>query len=193
MAQNLGKILRLNDDGSVPADNPFADRGGVTAQVWSLGHRNPLGIAFDAQGRLWSTEMGPAGGDELNLIERGKNYGWPIVSNGNDYGGGDIPDHDTAPQYAPPRLSWDPVIAPAGLVIYSGPVFPDWQGHALIPGLRSEALVRVSIDAQGRAREVARYAMGERIRAVAQGPAGDVWLLEDGKGGRLLRLGQARE
>jgi glucose/arabinose dehydrogenase len=193
MAQNLGKILRLNDDGSVPDDNPFADRGGVTAQVWSLGHRNPLGIAWDEQGQLWETEMGPQGGDELNLIQRGKNYGWPVVSNGDNYDGTPIPDHPTAPQYEAPRLSWNPVIAPAGLIIYSGSTFPDWKGNALIPGLRSEALVRVAIDAKGRAHEVARYAMGKRIRAIAQGPAGDVWLLEDGDGGRLLRLGQARE
>jgi len=193
MATNLGKILRLNDDGSVPADNPFAERGGLTAQVWSLGHRNPLGLAFDAKGQLWETEMGPAGGDELNRIERGKNYGWPVVSNGDDYDGSPIPDHDTAPQYEAPKLSWNPVIAPAGLLIYSGKVFPDWQGNALIPGLKSQALVRVAIDAKGHAREVARYAMGKRIRAIAQGPEGGVWLLEDEDGGRLLRLGQTQE
>jgi len=193
MAVNLGKILRLNDDGSVPADNPFADRGGVGAQVWSLGHRNPLGLAFDARGRLWESEMGPAGGDELNLIERGGNYGWPEVSNGDNYDGSPIPGHDTAPQFKAPKLSWNPVIAPAGLLIYSGSVFPDWQGNALLPGLRSQALVRVAIDAQDHAREVARYAMGKRIRAVTQGPEGGVWLLEDGDGGRLLRLGQALE
>jgi glucose/arabinose dehydrogenase len=193
MTVNLGKILRLNDDGSVPADNPFADRGGVTAQIWSFGHRNALGLAWDAQGRLWETEMGPAGGDELNLIERGRNYGWPLVSNGDDYDGSPIPDHDTAPQYEAPKLSWNPVIAPAGLLIYSGKLFPDWQGNALIPGLKSQALVRVAIDAQQHAHEVARYAMGKRIRAVAQGPEGGVWLLEDEDGGRLLRLGQAQE
>jgi glucose/arabinose dehydrogenase len=193
MAQNLGKIVRLDDDGGVPADNPWADRGGVTAQVWSLGHRNPLGIAWDANGQLWEIEMGPQGGDELNLIERGKNYGWPVVSNGDNYDGSPIPDHPTHPEYEAPRLSWNPVIAPAGVIIYSGDTFPDWKGNALIPGLRSESLVRVAIDAQGHAREAARYAMGERIRAIAQGPAGDVWLLEDGKGGRLLRLGQAHE
>lgn len=188
MAGNLGKMLRLDDDGSVPADNPWADRGGATAQVWSLGHRNPLGMAWDAAGRLWQTEMGPQGGDELNLIERGKNYGWPVVSNGDDYGGGDIPDHDTAAQYEAPRLSWSPVIAPGDMVVYTGTVFPEWRGNVLIAGLRSEALVRVAIDGAS-AREVARYAMGKRIRAVEQGPAGDVWLLEDGDGGRLLRLG----
>jgi glucose/arabinose dehydrogenase len=193
MAANLGKILRLQDDGRVPADNPFAERGGVTAQIWSLGHRNPLGLDWDAKGRLWEIEMGPAGGDELNLIERGKNYGWPLVSNGDDYDGSPIPDHDTAPQYEAPKLSWNPVIAPADFIIYQGDVFPDWKGNALIAGLKSQALVRVAIDANDVAHEVARYNMGRRIREVAQGPGGEVWLLEDGDGGRLLRLGQAEE
>jgi len=188
MSVNLGKILRLNDDGSVPADNPFADRGGVTAQIWTLGHRNPLGLAWDAKGQLWGIEMGPQGGDELNLIVRGKNYGWPVVSNGDNYDGSPIPDHDTAPQFEAPKLSWNPVIAPADLVIYDGASFPDWKGNALIAGLRSQALVRVAIDANNHAREVARYDMGHRIREVVQGPKGDVWLLEDGEGGRLLRL-----
>ena len=188
MGVNLGKIVRLNDDGSVPSDNPFAAQGGVTAQIWTLGHRNPLGLAWDAKGQLWEIEMGPQGGDELNLIKRGKNYGWPVVSNGDNYDGTPIPDHDTAPQFEAPRLSWNPVIAPGDLVIYNGNSFPDWKGNALIAGLRSQALVRVAIDADNNAREVARYNMGHRIRAVAQGPAGDVWLLEDGDGGRLLRL-----
>ena len=191
MSGNLGKILRLNDDGSVPSDNPWAERGGVTAQVWTLGHRNPLGLAWDAKGQLWEVEMGPKHGDELNLIVRGKNYGWPLVSNGNHYDGRDIPDHDTAPQFERPRLSWVPTIAPGALVIYEGEVFPEWKGNALIAGLASQALIRVAIDAQGHASEAARYNMGHRIRDVAQGPAGDVWLLEDGDGGRLLRLGQA--
>ena len=191
MATNLGKILRLNDDGSVPADNPWADRGGAGAQAWTLGHRNPLGIDWDAKGQLWEIEMGPAGGDELNLIVRGKNYGWPLVSNGDDYDGSNIPDHDTAPQFEAPKLSWNPVIAPADMIIYKGGLFPDWKGNALIAGLKSQALVRVAIDADNHAHEVARYNMGKRIREVAQGPAGEVWLLEDGDGGRLLRLGQA--
>jgi glucose/arabinose dehydrogenase len=190
MATNLGKIVRLEDDGSVPADNPFAARGGLAAQVWSLGHRNPLGMDFDAQGRLWEIEMGPQGGDELNLIERGRNYGWPLVSNGDNYDGTPIPDHDTAPQFEAPRLSWNPVIAPGDMIVYQGEVFPEWKGNVLVAGLKSEALVRIALDGT-HAREVARYAMGKRIREVAQGPAGDVWLLEDGDGGRLLRLGQA--
>ena len=187
MSGNLGKILRLNDDGSVPADNPFASQGGVAAQVWTLGHRNPLGLAFDGQGRLWEIEMGPRGGDELNLIERGRNYGWPKVSNGDNYDGSPIPDHPTAPQYEAPKISWTPVIAPADLIIYSGAEFPQWQGQALIAGLASQALVRVQFDGD-RAREVARYDMGQRIREVEQGPDGAVWLLEDAPGGRLLKL-----
>lgn len=187
MTSNLGKIVRLNDDGSVPVDNPFADKGGVAAQVWSLGHRNPLGLAFDADGRPWVAEMGPEGGDELNLIERGRNYGWPKVSNGDHYDGKPIPDHATAPEYAAPKVSWTPVIAPGGLIIYSGNSFPEWNGNALLAGLASQALVRVEINGAS-AREVARYDFGKRIREVEQGPDGDVWLLEDGDGGRLLKL-----
>ena len=187
MNANLGKVIRLNDDGSVPADNPFADQGGVTAQIWSLGHRNPLGIAFDAQGRLWEHEMGPEGGDEFNLIQKGGNYGYPEASNGNHYGGRPIPDHDTRPEFIAPKVSWTPVISPAGLVIYSGERFADWQGDALLGGLSSEGLVRVTLNGD-EASEAARYNMKARIREVEQGPAGSVWLLEDGDRGRLLEL-----
>jgi glucose/arabinose dehydrogenase len=187
MRGNLGKILRLNDDGSVPADNPFADQGGVTAQIWTLGHRNPLGLAFDGKGRLWNQEMGPEGGDELNLVERGNNYGYPIVSNGVHYGGKDIPDHDTRPEFTPPRVWWTPVISPGGLLFYDGALFPAWRGSAFIGGLSSESLIRIEIDGDN-AREAERFAMGHRIREVEQGPEGAVWLLEDGDGGRLLKL-----
>ena len=187
MQSNLGKIIRLNDDGSVPADNPFAAQGGVAAQVWSLGHRNALGIAFDAQGRLWEQEMGPKGGDELNLIERGKNYGYPIVSNGDHYDGRDIPDHDTRPEFEAPKVTWNPVISPGGLMFYSGDRFPAWKGNAFIGGLSSESLVRIEFDGTN-AKEAERYGMGERIREVEQGPDGNLWLLEDGSGGKLLKL-----
>ncbi|MFZ5655760.1 MAG: PQQ-dependent sugar dehydrogenase [Pseudomonadota bacterium] len=187
LSTNLGKVVRLRDDGSIPPDNPFAEAGGVRAQLWSWGHRNPLGIAFDAAGQLWTHEMGPQGGDELNLIEKGANYGWPLVSNGSHYGGADIPDHVTRPDLNPPEISWTPVIAPAGFVIYSGDRFPQWRGHGLIGGLASQALVRVEFH-RDIAREVARYPMGRRIREVEQGPGGEVYVLEDGAGGRLLRL-----
>jgi glucose/arabinose dehydrogenase len=187
MQGNLGKIVRLTETGQVPEDNPFYDQGGVAAQVWSLGHRNPLGLAFDLEGRLWNSEMGPRGGDELNLVRKGENYGYPVVSNGRHYNFVDIPDHDTRPEFEAPAVWWTPVISPGGLIIYSGDLFSEWRGNALIPGLSSEALVRVEIDGD-EAREVERYEMGARIRAVQQGPDGAVWLLEDGGNGRLLKL-----
>jgi glucose/arabinose dehydrogenase len=125
MKQNLGKILRLHHDGSVPNDNPFSYQGDITAQIWTLGHRNPLGIAFDSQNRLWSVEMGPKGGDEINLIIRGKNYGYPIVSNGNHYNGKKIPDHDTRTEFVKPKIWWTPVISPSEILFYSGNLFPE--------------------------------------------------------------------
>ncbi|MBN1238410.1 MAG: PQQ-dependent sugar dehydrogenase [Gammaproteobacteria bacterium] len=190
MQANLGKIVRLNDDGSVPDDNPFADRGGVTAEIWSLGHRNPLGLAFDRQGQLWDVEMGPSGGDELNRVERGANYGYPIVSNGDHYSGEPIPDHDTRPEFNEPAVFWNPVISPSSLEFYDGSEFPEWRGSAFIGGLSSQSLVRIEFDGDT-AREAERFAMGQRIRAVEQGPDGALWLLEDGRrggSGRLLKL-----
>ena len=192
MEANLGKVLRLNIDGSVPRDNPFYDRGGATAEIWSLGHRNPLGLAFDASGRLWNVEMGPAGGDELNLVQRGANYGYPIVSDGDHYDGRDIPDHHLRPEFAAPAEVWTPVISPSSLMFYSGSEFPEWQGDAFIGGLSSQALVRIEFDGET-AREAERFEMGRRIRAVEQGPDGAIWLLEDGRQGRggngtLMRL-----
>ena len=187
MTSNLGKIIRLNQDGSVPADNPFADQPSPADQVWSLGHRSVLGIAFDAHGQLWEHEMGPKGGDELNRIVLGGNYGYPVVSNGNHYDGRQIPDHDTRPDFIAPVVTWWNVISPAGFIIYSGSAFPQWQGSGFIGGLSSQSLVRVAFDGQS-AREAERFAMGERIREVEQGPDGAIWLLQDGKAGRLLRL-----
>jgi glucose/arabinose dehydrogenase len=189
MKSNLGKIVRLDDDGRVPSDNPFAAQGSVTAQIWSLGHRNLLGIAFDAKGRLFAHEMGPRGGDELNIIEKGANYGYPIVSNGDHYNGRDIPDHPTRPEFKAPLVTWNPVISPAGFIIYSGSSFPDWKGNGFIGGLSSESLVRVEFG-DGTAREAQRFDMGSRIREVEQGPDGAIWVLEDkvAPGGRLLKL-----
>ena len=187
MSSNLGKIVRLRDDGSIPGGNPFAVVGGVTAQIWTLVHLKPVGMAFDTNGQLWNVEMGPRGGDELNRVVRGSNYGYPIVSNGDHYSGKNIPDHDTHPEFAAPAAWWTPVISPGGLIIYDGELFPDWQGDALIAGLSSRALVRVELDGE-RAREIERFDMGRRMRAVVQGPAGAVWMLEDRRGGRLLKL-----
>jgi glucose/arabinose dehydrogenase len=187
MTGNLGKIVRLNDDGSVPEDNPFYDRGDVTAEIWTLGHRNPLGLAFDADGRLWNTEMGPLHGDEFNRVVKGRNYGYPIVSEGDHYNGEPIPDHDTHPEFEAPAVAWVPTIAPAGLIFYSGGLFPQWQGSALIAGLASRAIIRVEVEGDT-AREAERFDMGARIRELAQGPDGAVWVLEDRDGGRLLKL-----
>ena len=183
---NLGKVVRLMPDGSVPADNPVQDKGEIAKQVWSTGHRNPLGIDFDAEGRLWTHEMGPRHGDELNLIEPGSNYGWPVVSNGDNYNGTPIPDHETDASFNAPEAFWVPAISPAGLVIYDGDTFADWKGDAFIGGLSSQALVRVDIDGTS-AKEAERFEWGKRIREVEQGPDGALWVLED-KDGRLLKL-----
>jgi aldose sugar dehydrogenase len=187
MAGNLGKIVRLNLDGTPATGNPFAGKGGVAAQIWTLGHRNILGLKFDAQGRLWDLEHGPAGGDELNLVKPGANYGWPLVSQGNHYGGQSIPRHDTRPDLAAPAIWWTPVIAPGDMIFYSGRMWPEWKGQALIAGLGTGGLVRVRIEGE-KAFEEARYPLGNRIRAIAEGADGSLYVLEDGPGGRLLHL-----
>lgn len=196
MGSALGKIIRLNADGSVPDDNPFQDDGDLARSFWSVGHRNMLGIAFDGDGRLWTHEMGPRGGDEINLVEPGRNYGWPVVSYGVNYSGADIPDHPTRPEFEEPEAHWTPVISPAGLVIYSGDLFADWQGDAIIGGLSAQAIVQVDLGEQSdgtMARELRRFPMNERIREVEQGPDGAIWALEDRAGGRLLRIVPAGE
>ena len=185
--QDLGKVIRINADGSVPSDNPFQNKGKLAKTFWSIGHRNLLGIAFDRQGQLWTHEMGPRHGDEFNLTLGGDNYGWPIVSWGDHYSGMPIPDHDTRPEFNAPELYWVPTVAPSGMIIYNGDMFPDWRDNAFIGGLRSKSLVRIRLDGQ-RAYEVERFAMGKRIREVEQGPGGSIWVLEDKKDGRLLRL-----
>lgn len=186
-ANTLGSIVRLTLDGEPAPGNPMADEGGVTAEIWSWGHRNPLGLEFAPDGTLWSSEMGPEGGDELNLVEAGANYGWPEASDGSDYGGGEIPDHAEGDGYAAPVRSWTPSISPGSLLIYSGEMFADWQGDAFLGALSGEALVRVDLEEQ-RAADTEVYDLGERIRAVEQGPDGAIWLLEDEGAGRLLRL-----
>jgi len=157
------------------------------AETWSTGHRNPYGLAFDAQGRLWETEMGPRGGDELNLIKPGRNYGWPLVSEGRNYDGVPIPAHSSRPDLEAPKLFWDPVISPSSLLIYSGDLFPQWKGSGFIGALSGQALIRVTFEGE-RAAKADRWNMGARIRWVGQGPDGAIYLLEDGESGRLLRL-----
>lgn len=191
---NLGAVLRLTLDGRAAPGNPMYDRGGATAEIWSYGHRSPLGLAFDTAGALWEVEMGPTGGDEFQRIDRGSNYGWPLVAYGDHYRGGDIPGHDSRPEFRAPDTYWNPVISPTSMIIYSGALFPNWQGSVLITGLTSRALVRVSFDCPLVFRdicEVERFNMGNRLREIEQGPDGAIWLLEDGdrqEAGRLLKL-----
>ena len=191
MSMNLGKIIRVYVDGSVPKDNPFvSDDNNIASQFWTMGNRNVLGMTFDDSGRLWAHEMGPRGGDEFNLIEKGNNYGWPEVSNGRNYSGTPIPDHDTKPKYAAPKISWTPVISPSAISLYAAGDhndFPSWQGNALISGLSSKALIVVGLNDDNTADERYRYDMGERVRSVLA-VDGQVWVLEDGEGGQLLKL-----
>lgn len=207
MAMNLGKIVRLLPDGTTPEDNPFvkdayaithmhvlrpgdAQRAKILRQIWSLGHRNILGLAFDDKGQLWNQEMGPQGGDELNLVKPKANYGYPNVSNGDHYDGRDIPDHAPGDGFEAPKVFWNPVISPSGLMYYTGSMFPKWKGSMFIGGLSSEALVRVKIDGE-MATKADQFPMDARIREVEQAPDGSIWILEDGEGGsagRLLRL-----
>ncbi|WP_421990479.1 PQQ-dependent sugar dehydrogenase [Qipengyuania sp.] len=177
----LGTIVRLNLDGTPAAGNPVGE------QIWSYGHRNILGMDFDAEGRLWEIEHGPAGGDELNIVQRGANYGWPTRSNGDHYNGDPITDHSADDGFVKPVLGWTPVIAPGNMTFYRGDLFEGMQGDIIVSGLRSQALVRVAVDGDT-ARETARYEMDNRIRSVIEGPDGALWVLEDGDGGRLLEL-----
>lgn len=183
LADSRGKILRFTLEGRAAPGNPFP----AAPEVWSLGHRNPYGLVFDDKGALWSHEMGPSGGDELNLIAPGQNYGWPEVSEGRQYSGLPIPKHATRPEFTPPAFAWTPVIAASGMVFYNGAAFPEWQGSLLIGGLRAQALVRVQTEA-GKAQETERWEFENRIRDVAVDAAGAVYLLEDGETGRLMRL-----
>ena len=182
---SLGKIVRLRPDGTAADGNPFADRGEVASEVWSYGHRNPLGLAFDPDGNLWNSEMGPRGGDELNLVREGANYGWPNASNGSHYSGEDIPDHADGDGYEAPKTSWNPSVSPSSLMIYTGSMFPDWQGDAFLGALSGQALIRVDLDGT-EAAEGDQWDLGQRIREVEQAPDGAIWLLTDE--GQVLRL-----
>lgn len=218
----LGKILHLTLDGKPAPGNPWAGKVGAAivtvtdppddteaakhaigsafhwpganltpAETWTLGHRNQYGLAFAPDGRLWEAEAGPKGGDELNLIQPGKNYGWPVVSEGDNYDGVPIPRSSTHPEFVPPKVVWTPTITPGGLLIYTGNLFPAWRGDALIPGLNGETLILVELRGD-RARQTARWPMRHRLRAIAQGPDGAVYILQDGPDSKLLRLSPAR-
>lgn len=184
---NLGKVVRINRDGSIPNDNPFRDRKDARGDIWSLGHRNMLAATLDpASGQLWVFEMGPLGGDEFNIIERGKNYGWPIVSNGDNYDKSVIPDHPTKPEFQAPVRSWTPVISPSGAMIYDGSMWP-WRGNVVVGGLSATGLVRLQVEGSKVIKED-RMNLGRRVRDVMQARDGAVFVITDEKNGALLRL-----
>jgi glucose/arabinose dehydrogenase len=192
LASDLGKIVRILPDGGIPKDNPFLGKTGARPEIWSLGHRNVLGAALDAKQRLWVAEMGPRGGDELNLIERGKDYGWPTIGYGEEYSGARIHATTQAPGLEQPVYYWDPVISPGALAIYSGDSIPEWKGDFLIAGLSSEALVRLTLkDDRVVGEERLFTERHERMRDVVQGPDGAVYLLTDESNGKLLRVAPA--
>jgi glucose/arabinose dehydrogenase len=190
LSSGLGKIVRINPDGSVPRDNPFISHAGARPEIWSYGHRNVQSAALHPQtGQLWTVEHGARGGDELNHPEAGKNYGWPVITYGVDYSGMKIGEGTARPGMEQPVYYWDPVIAPSGMIFYTGDAFPDWQGSIFIGSLRPGLLVRLTL-ADGRVAREERYLgdLGERIRDVRQGPDGLLYLLTDSRDGRLLRL-----
>jgi glucose/arabinose dehydrogenase len=187
---HFGKIIRINADGSAPADNPFAGKAGALPEIWDIGHRNVQSAAFDAQGRLWTVEHGPKGGDELNLIERGKNYGWPLVAYGEEYSGDPLPGAVTARGgYEQPIYYWDPVIAPSGAQFYTGDAFPAWRGNLFIGGLVEKRLVRLVIkDNRVVGEEHLLTERGQRIRDVRQGPDGALYVVTDEADGQLWKI-----
>lgn len=193
-ASTIGVIRSANDSDKLDASSvrrvALPGPNLTRAETWSTGHRNSYGLAFDDKGRLWETEMGPHGGDELNLIEPGRNYGWPISTYGINYDGTRIVRPGRRRGLSAPILYWDPVIAPAGLTFYDGNMFPQWRGSAFVGGLAATSLIRIAFDGAGGAREADRWQMDARVRAVMTGPDGALWLLEDGVG--LLRLDNNR-
>jgi len=172
----------------VVKDYKFPGPNLTPAEIWSMGHRTPYGLAFAPDGRLWEVEHGPKGGDELNLIEPGKNYGWPLVSYATNYDGVPIPSPDTRPDLTKPVIYWTPVIAPGNLTFYNGQMFPQWKGSALIGGLATKSLNRITFDGKGGAKPAERWDVGHRIRDVEVAPDGAIWLLEDSRTGGLFRV-----
>jgi glucose/arabinose dehydrogenase len=187
LASNLGKVVRINTDGSAPKDNPFLGKPGAREDLWSVGHRNVLAAAVHpANGQLWVVEMGPLGGDELNLVERGANYGWPVVSDGDNYDKSAIPDHATRPEFKAAVKTWTPVISPSGALFYNGSLFP-WRGQLIVGGLSSKALIRLTLDG-AKVTSEERIDMQKRIRDVLETADGALLVLTDDAKGELLRL-----
>jgi glucose/arabinose dehydrogenase len=194
LANHLGKIVRIRPDGSVPPDNPFVNRTGAKPEIWSYGHRNSQGAAINPQtGKLWEHEHGPRGGDEINIPEAGKNYGWPVIGYGIDYDGTKIHESTKKAGMEQPIKYWVPSIAPSGMAFYTGDLFPTWRGSLFVGALAGQILVRLELkgDTVGSEERLLRT-LNERIRDVRMGPDGALWLATDNSAGRILRLAPAR-
>jgi glucose/arabinose dehydrogenase len=194
LGNHLGKIVHITPDGSVPPDNPFVNREGAKPEIWSYGHRNPQGLALHPQtGKLWEHEHGPRGGDEINIIEKGKNYGWPVIGYGIDYNGAKIHQSTHKEGMEQPVKYWVPSIAPSGMAFYTGDLFPKWKGSLFVGAMVPGFLVRLDVDGDkvGNEERMLRE-LDERIRDVRQGPDGALWMVTDYSEGRLLRLAPAR-
>ena len=190
LANHLGKIVRIRPDGGVPPDNPFVGRAGAKPEIWAYGVRNPQGLAINpADGRLWEQEHGPRGGDEVNIIDKGRNYGWPVIGYGIDYNGARIHVGPSKPGMEQPVHYWVPSIAPSGMAFLTGTLFPHWSGNLFVGALRAELLVRLELDGAKVTREERLLqGLNERIRDVRSGPDGALWLLTDNPAGRVLRV-----
>jgi aldose sugar dehydrogenase len=189
LTSHLGKIVRITEDGAAPPDNPFVGEAGARPEIWTRGHRNVLAADLDAEGRLWVVEMGPRGGDELNLIAKGRDYGWPTIGYGEEYSGAKLHERTAAPGLEQPVYYWDPVISPGSLTIYRGALFPEWRGHFFVAGLSSKALVRLVLDGDKVVGEERLLTdLGARIREVVEGPDGALYLLTDADDGVLYRV-----
>jgi len=194
LGNDLGKIIRIRPDGSVPPDNPFAGKAGAKPEIWSYGHRNPQGLALHpATGKLWEHEHGPRGGDEVNIIEKGKNYGWPVIGYGIDYSGAKIHESTHKPGMEQPLRYWVPSIAPSGMTFLTGDLFAAWRGNLFVGALAGQTLVRLEVDGDKVVKEERLLQqLRERIRDVRQGPDGALWLATDSGSGRILRLAPAK-
>jgi glucose/arabinose dehydrogenase len=194
LGSHLGKILRVRPDGTAPPDNPFAGREGALPEIWTLGHRNVQALAFDAQGRLWEVEHGTRGGDELNLVEKGENYGWPRAAYGIEYSGAAIPGAETQrPGTEQPVYYWDPVIAPSGMQFYGGDAFPAWRGNLFVGGMIQTALVRLVLrDGRVAGEEHLLADRGRRVRDVREGEDGALYVVTDEADGELWRIAPRR-
>jgi glucose/arabinose dehydrogenase len=190
LGNHIGKIVRVRPDGSVPPDNPFVGKQGALPEIWSYGHRNSQGAALNpASTRLWMHEHGARGGDEINVPEAGKNYGWPVISYGVDYSGAKIGVGTAKEGMEQPLHYWDPSIAPSGMAFYTGDLFPDWRGNVFVGALKDRSVVRLQLDGARVVREERLLGdLRERIRDVRSGPDGALWLLTDSSAGRILRV-----